>query len=331
MGSHARPDWTAQEIASLKELCDSGLYRFTDIAAKLGRPVRGIMYKCYERGFNNAWQTPFKYTYDRAFFARVTLETCYWAAILTTDGCVSWRNGRPTIIWATAEKDLDHMQRFKAAIQSTHPLRKGTARCNLSTSDTQRLHAYRSINLEGAFEWTADLERHFGITRDKMLRCPPPNLPTLAHRLAYIRGYVDGDGFVTCNPNDGVMSISVCGVNREMIAWVKDVVDSMDLPTAKKTALAMIRQATDENCYYYHVRGFRAAVLFELLRRLPVPHLARKWDNPAVVAIVDRWKARVDLWPPDVFFDNLLRLRDIDALDGSVAHNPPPIECIVSR
>ncbi len=314
MGSLTRPDWTPDEIQHLKTLCDSGKHTFAEMAAILNRPRRGIMYKTYERGFNNTWQTPAKYTYDKAFFGRVTLETCYWAAILTTDGCIMWRNARPLIVWGAAEKDIRHMETFKASVQSTHPLRQGKARCNLSTSDPKRYHLYRAITFENATEWATDLERHFGVTHNKTLRCPPPSLPTLAHKLAYVRGYIDGDGFITSNENDGVMTVGVCGVNREMIAWIKDVVDGMDLPKAKKGPPAMIRQGIDEQCYYYTVRGFRAAVLFELLRRVSAPNLARKWDNPTILAIVDGWKARVDLWPPDTFFANLLSPNETPAI-----------------
>lgn len=311
MGSFARPDWTPQEIAHLKELCDSGKYRFTEIAAILKRPFRGTMYKCYERGFNNLYTTPFKYSYDRAFFSRVTLETCYWGAIMTTDGCISMRKGIPTIIWVAAEKDKPHMEAFKAAIKSNHPLNRRTNRCQISTTDPNKHHVNYAIALENAREWAADLERHFGVTHNKTLRCPPPSLPTLAHKLAYIRGYIDGDGFITCD-KEGVLDVGICGINREMIAWVKSVVDDMGLPTAKKVIPSLVHQAKDENCYYYHVRGFRAAVLFELLRRLPVPNLSRKWDNPTILAIVETWKARTDLWPPDLFFSNLLGLSSIE-------------------
>jgi hypothetical protein len=213
-------------------------------------------------------------------------------------------------VWVTAEKDLGHMELFKTTVSSTHPLRSYSGSCRLSTRDQLTQYRYRRITLENAREWAADLERHFGVTHNKTLRCPPPNLPTLAHKLAYIRGYIDGDGFVRSNSTDGVMTIGVCGVNREMIAWVKEVVDGMDLPVAKKGPPSMIRQGDDENCYYYTVRGFHAAVLFELLRRVPVPNLMRKWDNPTILEIVDGWKARVDLWPPDLFFGNLLGLNE---------------------
>lgn len=280
----------------------------------LGRPARAVISQARKQGICSRYVKPPKYTYDTSFFSEVTLNTCYWSAILTTDGCISWRKGRPTIIWSVAEKDKGHMELFKQTIRSTHPLNRHLARCQLSTKDTTKMHVNYTITLEGATEWTTDLARHFGVTHNKTLRCPPPNLPTLLHKLAYIRGYIDGDGTITHNPSDGVMGIGVCGVNREMIAWVREVVESMNLPKAKKARPALIFQASGENCYYYNVRGFRAAVLLELLRRVPVPNLARKWNNPTILAIVDKWKARTDLWPPEVFFDSLLKGNVSDAV-----------------
>ncbi len=279
----------------------------------LGRTYRGTMYKCYERGFNNLYRTPFKYTYNTSFFNQVTLQTCYWAAILTTDGSITIRKDRPTITWGAAEKDRMHIELFKTTIESTHPIKQARAKCGISTRDPNRYHEYRTIVLESPHEWVKDLAQHFGVTHNKTLRCPPPKLPSLLHRLAYIRGFIDGDGTVTSTKTDGTMEISICGVNREMIAWIKEVIDGMNLPTAKKVSPSMVHQRKDENCYYFSVRGFRAAVLFELLRRVSVPNLSRKWDNPTILAIVDRWKARKDLWPSDLFFSNLLSLNDIDA------------------
>ncbi len=299
--------WTPQETTILKEMLDTNLYSFADIGKRLGRTKASVVGRCRKEGLYSRFTTPFKYTYNRAFFSAVTLETCYWAAILTTDGCISWRDGRPVIIWTAAEKDKEHMEGFKRAIESTHALRRCLVRCQISTRDTQKQHVNYSITLESAREWAADLEKHFGVTHNKTLRCPPPSLPSLLHKLTYIRGYIDGDGHITCNQKDGVMSIGVCGVNREMIAWVRQVIEDMELPKAKKARPALIFQATGENCYYYSVRGFRAAVLFELLRRVPAPNLSRKWDNPAILAIVDKWKARADLWPSELFFSNLLQ------------------------
>lgn len=306
MGSLARPDWTEQEITKLKELCDSGLYRFDTIAKMLGRSHRGTMYKCYEQGFNNRYHVRL-YSHDEAFFSKVTYETCYWAAILATDGCISIKNGYPTIVWAIAVKDKAHMEMFKETARITNPIKHSKNVCLLSTKDPTTLHENCRLSIDATQQWVKDLSSNFGITNNKTLRCPPPTLPTIQHKLSYIRGFIDGDGSITCSNQEGFISIMVCGCNRELISWIKDTIDSLDLPhihPAKRPSL--IYQPEGESCYYYCLRGFRAAVLFELLRRLPVPCLSRKWDNPRTLQEVNHWKEQSDKWPPESFFDKIL-------------------------
>lgn len=306
MGSFARPDWTQEEITNLQTLCASGKYQFTEIAKLLGRPLRGVMYKCYERGFGNKYIAR-KYSHDTEFFSRITYESCYWAAIMATDGCISWKRQIPTITWSCAVRDKEHMELFKETIKSTNPISLRSTNCPLSTKDPNKQHPYSSIRIESAYQLVKDLELNFGVTRNKTLRSAPPNLPTLKHKLSYIRGFIDGDGSISHSPQKGFIVIMVCGCNREMIAWIKDVVDSLLIPhihPAKRPSL--ISQPKDESCYYFHLRGFRAAVLFELLRRLSVPNLSRKWDNPRVLEEVDHWKQQTDRWPPESFFSNLL-------------------------
>lgn len=307
MGSFARPDWTQEEITNLHTLCTSGKYQFTEIAKLLGRPLRGVMYKCYERGFNNPYVVR-KYSHDTEYFSRITYESCYWAAIMATDGCISWKKHIPTLIWACAAKDREHVELFKTALKATNPIDFWRQTCSLSpTKNKDTLRDYQKIRIESAYQLVKDLESNFGVTRNKTLRSAPPNLPTLKHKLSYIRGFIDGDGAITHSNQKGFLTIMVCGCNREMIAWIKDVIDDLPIPhihPAKRPSL--IYQPKDESCYYFRLRGFRAAVLFELLRRLSVPNLSRKWDNPRALEEVNHWKQQADRWPPESFFNNLL-------------------------
>lgn len=306
MGSFARPDWTEQEITKLKELCDSGLYRFDTIAKMLGRSHRGTMYKCYEQGFNNRYHVRL-YSHDEAFFSKVTYETCYWAAILATDGCLYSKDNSPSVRWTCALKDKGHMESFRNAVKASNPITHVKVACQLSTKNKEKLHDHCILRIDAARQWTFDLSTNFGITNNKTLRCPPPTLPTIQHKLSYIRGFIDGDGSITYSNQEGTIAIMVCGCNRELISWIKDTIDSLDLPhihPAKRPSL--IYQPEGESCYYFVLRGFRAAVLFTLLRRLPVPCLSRKWDNPRTLQEVNYWKEQSDKWPPESFFDKII-------------------------
>lgn len=321
MGSHARPDWTEAEIQHLKQLCDTGLYRFCDMVPLLGRTTSGIHYKCYALGFRNAYRQPCTYEHDRAFFSRVTPETCYWAGIMTTDGTIlRHAYARAGLSLQVALKDMDLVECWKATIKATHPINRGKAKCQLSTKDPNAYHEHCTLRLDSAPELVADLDRVFNITYSKTLRCPPPELPDTLHKLCYMRGYVDGDGNITQSNQLGFMSVGVCGCNRELIANIKAIVDDLDIPhihPARRPSL--LYQGEGENCYYYNLRGFRAAVLFELLRRTPTPNMARKWDNPRVLHHVQHWKDQADRWPPETWFAERLTSCPIEACVAAAA------------
>lgn len=331
MGSHARPDWTPEEITHLKELCDSGLYRFDKMAEALGRPRHGVMYKCYERGFQNRYRHHL-YTHNKRFFSQITPETCYWAGVITTDGCLTFNKAYPHLVLVTAIVDFDHVERFKAAMQATNPISRHWSKCGLSTSDTEALHEHCRIDIAGAGACFEDLGKVFNITPNKTLRGNPPVLPTAYHQLCFIRGFIDGDGSVTHSNQLGFMSIQVCGCNREMIAWVKDTIDSIGLPSLSHRGPSLLQQPKDENCYYHHIRGLAAAVLYELLRRLPLPRLSRKWDNPNVIPHVAYWKEHSsNVWPPESWFEEILTAPPaVENVNTSIStpstptHRPPP-------
>lgn len=249
---------------------------------------------------------PPKYVYDATYFDELTLENCYWAGILQTDGCLlrNSRTGYLTIVWGCAAKDKPLMELFKRHINSTHPIHMQQKKCALSTVDTEKLHPQCKIVFEGAHQWAASLKRHFGFDHNKTLRTLPPKLPSLKHRLAFLKGLVDGDGCITQDGTNKGISFSFCGVNREIVQWVKDTVDSLELPSLSNRD-ASVAQREDESCHYYRISGLTAAILHQILYRLPTPHLARKYENPKVMDIVNYWKARPE-WPAESLFARIL-------------------------
>lgn len=298
--------WTPAEEALLKTLCLAGKHRFADMLPFFPGRTNGSLIGCARKlGIVNTYRSPPKYTYDKAYFDKITIDTCYWAAILQTDGCLIKRNDYVTIQWGCAGKDRPHMELFKTYVNSTHRIRIQMKKCQLSTKDVKRGHEHCSIWFEGAFEWAAALKCNFGFDENKTLRTVPLKLPTLKHKLAYLRGYIDGDGCITHSGTPGGIHMSVCGVNREMIQWFKDAVDSLGLPCLSNRD-SNVCSRKSENCHYWKLNGLSAAVLHQLLIRIPTPCLARKWESPKVLSTIEYWKARKDVWPPESFFTNIL-------------------------
>ena len=208
--------------------------------------------------------------------------------------------------WGCADRDRHHMELFKSMVKAEHPIKDILKKCNLSTPDKEKTHKYCYISFESAKPWTDSLERNFGITINKTLRSQMPRLPTNLLKLSFMRGMMDGDGYVTVLTKRISGTLGICGANREIISWFKQVVDSLRLPTLS-TRPQDIKQPKGESCSYWKISGLTASILFELFRRLPTPGLSRKWEDPRLLEISAYWKSRVDLWPSDLFFDNILK------------------------
>lgn len=121
--------------------------------------------------------------FDETFFLGECEAAYYWAGFIAADGNIS-DSGRVSL--AVAEKDIDHLLKFKKVLSAEHKITKWT---NKNGTVMHRI-AIRSKML------TADLLDKFNIGPRKSLSYNPPPFSTKYER-HFWRGYFDGDGCVT--------------------------------------------------------------------------------------------------------------------------------------
>lgn len=299
--------WTKEDDDKLKELCLVHGYS----AAQMMKffPNRTKQAIIGRRGFlklKSKYKRPKKYTFNENYFSEYNNENCYWAGILLTDGHIGIKDRYKHIKWGCAMKDIEHMENFKKMINSTHPIKKINKPCNISTLDDKKLHAYCYMDFWSVEKWADDLKNNFGFDHNKTLRTEMPKMTSILHKLSFIKGVIDGDGCISIAEKQAGISISICGCNKELLLWIKDVFDSLNLPTLAHRA-SEVRGREGENCYYWSRAGFTAAVIFELLNRLECPFLTRKWRNPDILKIIDYWESRKEIWPHESFFTSILQ------------------------
>lgn len=180
------PFWTQEQEDKLKELCESGKYKSSEIATILGRTTCGIQKYCYKRGIKNRRKKQSAYTYNKNYFSNTGLDQCYWAGILQTDGCLYYKGSLPAIQWNCSDKDYSHMDLFTDMIGFDKPISRYRNCCSLSKDPTKK-RGFCRIMVQNAKEWERDLKENFGFTANKMLRNPPPNLATVKQKMAYQR------------------------------------------------------------------------------------------------------------------------------------------------
>lgn len=106
-------------------------------------------------------------------------EACYWAGFLAADGNVDSKN---RIRLTLKYDDINHLEKFKSFLQSTHTIGSNTDKYNRCS-----------------FEFTHPemreiLEFNYGIIPNKTNKLDFPSYMPHIYLKHYIRGYFDGDG-----------------------------------------------------------------------------------------------------------------------------------------
>lgn len=139
------------------------------------------------------------YQCNHAYFNQpLDEERAYWIGFLLADGFVSYgksptRRGAPCIGISLSIVDLVHVERFRDAIQSNHPIKQPIAKSGYGTGFTMARLVVASQELVSGAE-------RFGIVQHKTKICTTPQLPQELMRHMY-RGYVDGDGGLSLYQN----------------------------------------------------------------------------------------------------------------------------------
>jgi hypothetical protein len=140
------------------------------------------------------------------------------------------------------------------------------------------------LSISSAQQAITDLKTNFNLTPQKTLTLKPPNV-TGDNALAFIAGYIDGDGSVLLGfkqrkrvSDYPEISISAAGT-FEVLSWIKCIFDEMCPPDINRTSSQVLKQK-DTNIWVYKIGGTRAVCIIETLLKLSLPiRLKRKWDN----------------------------------------------------
>ena len=133
-------------------------------------------------GVNLRKKSPTKNQYNVLFFDNFNPESCYWAGFIAADGHV--RHNRASVDIHLSKNDLLHLEKCKNATGFS-----GNIECSEK----------KSCRITFSGKWFVDdLYRNFNITSRKSMSLDfPTQIPDkfLHH---FIRGVVDGDGYLRC-------------------------------------------------------------------------------------------------------------------------------------
>lgn len=194
-------------------------------------------------------------------------EKAYWLGFLYADGYVT---SRDCVGLTLKESDVGHLQKFKAALSSNHPI-----------------HHYRSSGYSNNYyvrvmfksSHMVNILQQRGCLAHKSLILKWPTEDQVPTRFlsSFLLGYIDGDGCLTfSDKKHHFLRIKICGT-KEFLAGIVNYVNTIISPD-KMSFLLEKRHNNRKNTYSITISGnARVKNILDILYNSSPVFLERKW------------------------------------------------------
>ena len=261
--------WTKEEDDILFR--SIGKMTYLSMSKKIKRSIYAIGGRARQLHLSNdIMESQKKYSVNEDFFADKNILSCYYAGLLAADGNVSLNGSRLHFGQiAPRKKFVENMVKdleYTGVIYKTKKKKK------------KHKDAYR-ITISSK-KIISDLDRNFNITPKKSLTLKPPSLKG-DFAIAFVMGYIDGDGCIGVFNKGQKPLVMVCGT-KKVVEWIKNVLYSCTEPIynrERKLYQAYKKGKKKKNTYTFEISGARAVCLFFHAKRLNLPGFHIKWDK----------------------------------------------------
>lgn len=199
-------------------------------------------------------------------FAEISLESSYWGGFLAADGCIGDNNSLQVKLQG---RDHKHLEKLNTFLGRSKPI-------SLYTRDTNKGKDFLTSHLQTVSQPVCkDLELNFNIKPRKTQNYNPPYWLSGDLALAFIKGYIDGDGHICLPSNSKFSRLEIIGT-WELVSWIRTIVN-FKYGYLKRNHSLCIRRHISEDQYVYQVGGPQGDTFLRYLRTLETPFLERKW------------------------------------------------------
>lgn len=162
---------------------------------------------------------PYRYYCNEEYFQNVkTYEQAYWLGFIMADGCIYQRKNQNSQKWVQItlqQKDALHLEKFKKAINSNHPIKNTTHKNN----------GLKYCTITIVSNKMADDLTKFGCVENKTGNISLPKFDNTELTWGFINGYIDGDGSIVRAKDKNVFGyrLSIVG-NKEIIYDIENFI-----------------------------------------------------------------------------------------------------------
>jgi hypothetical protein len=181
----------------------------------LGTSEKTIMRRMKE--YDYEWDKKVFYSCNDNFFDELNEKSLYWLGFLATDGNVYKHNYSYTINLKLSQKDREHLLKFKSDLNFEGPIHDSVSHKSMNNKKSKDYFGSQiTVTSEKIFNRLAE----FNIVPAKthIYRFPEllKNHPDVRH---FIRGCIDGDGWIRKHKNNGSkeyneIRIGMCGTEN---------------------------------------------------------------------------------------------------------------------
>lgn len=215
-----------------------------------------------------------KYSVNKNFFNKPNIVNSYWAGLIASDGYINMKSNFVSI--SAHPKNINHLKLF--AIDCTY---NGPIRTYQKNTQFKSDALLSTITINGVSEWITDLRYNFSIVPRKSLILRAPNKLNKECSIAFILGFLDGDGWIGTRENGKRICLGWCSGSKQILCWIKEQCDEY-FPYQNTKPLSEVKHYINNGSknliYYYGFSGKRAEIFLNYSLKLNVPKLYSKWE-----------------------------------------------------
>ena len=275
--------WTSKEDEILKTMAISNNFSYTNIGLAIGRSELSCQSRATRLGIKNKHnrKSNKKYIVNENFWSAITPISCYWAGFSAADASI--QETTPNYFEYSLElkrEDENHIAKLKEISGFSGKI----SRCSRKDKEgaTSKMRIYSQ-------QWAKDLKENFGIAPKKVTTIMPPKVVDNKLLTFWLIGYTDGDGCVSIGYDKKTPYISYVSCNQELMNWVKCYFDNFGSQLKNKTSMVK----NHKNRYFtFSIGGLKAAQFIDYVNNLGIYCLARKWQNPQILKLIEDYKMK---------------------------------------
>lgn len=268
------PKWTEKEnkilkkyygkIESAKKISETLLPNRTKDAIRMQAKKLGLRITDIYR----------KYNLNINYFDQPTTQNSYWAGYIAADGCIIAQSNSLTI--STKIDDINILHSFQEAIESNYKITIIPAKTRkFPNNKISKCAAQAKLVLSGCQKINQNLYKFWNITSKKSLTLKAPNIKNKEQIIAFICGYIDGDGWITTNEKRKLI-IGFCGT-YEMVYWINQQIKKLLPKLCWRNKV--LKKNKHKNHYKVSYESNKAIAIFNYLKSVKLLYrLERKWN-----------------------------------------------------